>query len=94
MVDTISPIYLDCTASLNTYALNPAASVSDIEDQLSMRQKHLEAMLYVGSNADPQAFADKREIDSFMWACRTMAEEIRGLTDALIFKMREEVKNG
>jgi hypothetical protein len=97
MADTIippAPIYLDGTASLNTYMLNPDASVLAISNQLSMRQKHLESMLYVASNSDPDSFADKRDLAAFMWACRSMAMEIRLLTDTLITKLREEVKNG
>lgn len=88
------PIYLEGTASENTYILNPDASALDIHNQLNMRQKQLESMLYVGSNTDPEAFADKADIEAFMWACRSMAQEISLLTDTLISKIREGVKNG
>lgn len=97
MADTIitpAHISLEGTASLNTYFLSPDASVIDIQDQLVMRQKHLEALLYVAGNADPFSFSDKKDLGNFMWACRSMAQEIRVLTDTLISKMQDAVKNG
>jgi hypothetical protein len=80
----------DFTASGKLYQFRPEARISDIQDQISAKQQHLEAALYVGSKAE---FDCSDDVENFFWGCRMTAQEINMLTRELVRRLKsaEEV---
>lgn len=80
----------DFTAGGKLYQFRPEVLIGDIQDQISAKQQHLEAMLYIGSQAN---FDGSGGMENFFWACRMAAQEIDVLTRALVRRLKsgEEV---
>lgn len=80
---------LDFTAGRNIYQFHPEVKTGDIGDQLSMKQKHLEAALFVGSRSQ---FDYSDDFENFFWGCRMMSREISALTRELVRRLGKERK--
>lgn len=82
------PQGLDFTAAKGLYQFSPDAEIGDIQDQLSARQKQLQAMLYIGSQAE---FDYSEDMENYLWSCRMTADEIAVLTGELTRRMADEI---
>lgn len=71
------------TATRGVYQFCPEVSTLDLEDQLSAKQSHIDAMLGLGVATD-MPLVGTRVANDFFWACRATAEEIKCLTDELL----------
>lgn len=71
------------TATRGVYQFCPEVSTLDLEDQLSAKQTHLDAMLGVALASD-MTLVGTRDASDFFWACRATAQEIKCLTAELL----------
>ncbi|GEM_PF-2570362 len=79
---------LDFTAAQGLYQFSPDATLGDIQDQLSAKQKQLQAMLFIGAQA---RFDYSEDMENYLWSCRMAADEIAVLTDELTRRMASEI---
>lgn len=81
------PRTMDFATVTGLYQLAPEVTNLALVDQIWAKQRHLEAMLFVGGNTKNDE-CWHGTIDDYFWSCHMAATEIKCLTDELIRRIK------